>query len=99
LDWPNSWHFGVRSCIFCLPRNSCKAAAAGVEAPNDGLTTTDYLESVMAKHHYNHDSWFHPHPLLLTAIGRFPLPEGIAARRASARPPHVSVTFNSIICS
>jgi hypothetical protein len=70
-----------------------------LEAPYDGLTTTDYLESVMAKHHYNHDSWFDPHPLLLTAIGRCLPPDGIATRRAWARPPQVSVIFNSIIRS
>jgi hypothetical protein len=27
-----------------------------LEAPNDGLTTTDYLESTMAKKHYSADS-------------------------------------------
>jgi hypothetical protein len=32
------------------------AAAAGVGSTNDGLTTTDYQESIMAKSHYNADS-------------------------------------------
>jgi hypothetical protein len=53
----------------------------------------------MAKHHYNHDSWFDPHPLLLTAAGRFLPPDGVAARPASARPPRASVILNSTIRS
>jgi hypothetical protein len=32
------------------------------EAPNDGLTTTDYLESTMAEKHYNADSGPLPQP-------------------------------------
>lgn len=41
----------------------------------------------MAKIHYNGDSPCNPHPLL-TAAGSFLPPDGIAARTASALPPH-----------
>ena len=68
-----------------------------LEAPNDGLTTTDCLESAMAKHHYSADSARDPHPLSLTAAGRCMPPDGIAARMASALPPRLalnSITYN-----
>jgi hypothetical protein len=41
----------------------------------------------MAKHDYSADSAHDPHPLLLTAAGRFMPPDGAAARMASALPP------------
>lgn len=51
----------------------------------------------MAKHHYNGDSPYNPYPLLLTAAGRFMAPDGVAARMASALPPHeAGITVNSI---
>ena len=40
----------------------------------------------MAKTHYSADSAHDPHPLLLTAAGRFLPPDGIAARMASGLP-------------
>lgn len=51
----------------------------------------------MAKIHYSADSAHDPHPLLLTAAGRFLPPDGIAARMASALPPHeAGITITSI---
>jgi len=51
----------------------------------------------MAKHHYNGDSPYNPYPLLSTAAGRFMAPDGVAARMASALPPHrTNVTVTSV---
>jgi hypothetical protein len=51
----------------------------------------------MAKTHYSADSSRDPHPLLLTAAGRGMPPDGVAARMASAQPPHeAGLTITSI---
>ena len=51
----------------------------------------------MAKNHYNGDSPYNSHPLLLTAAGRFMPPDAVAARMASALPLQgTNVTVPSI---